>query len=70
MRVNGGGGNDAKFGEKWRFRKLAVGDKKGEEAEGRERREGGGRQCRHEHQFLPEEHFMIGIQFPTFFDSV
>ena len=31
-----GGGNDAKFGEKRMFWKLEVGDKKGEEAKGRE----------------------------------
>ena len=36
------GENNAKFGEKRRFEKLAVGDKKGEEAERRERREGEG----------------------------
>ena len=33
--------NDDKFGEKRIFGKLAVGDKKGEEVEGRERRGGG-----------------------------
>ena len=35
------GANEETFGEKRRFGKLAVGDKKGEEAEGRERRGGG-----------------------------
>ena len=34
------GANKATFGKKRRFGKLAVGDKKGEEAEGRERRGG------------------------------
>ena len=32
----------SKFGEKRRFSKLEVGNKKGKEAEGRERRGGGG----------------------------
>ena len=36
------GDNDAKFGEKTRFRNLVVGDKKGKKAEGREMRGGGG----------------------------
>ena len=34
--------NDANFGKKMRFGKLMVGDKKGKEAEGREKRGGGG----------------------------
>ena len=34
--------NDTNFGEKGRFRKLAVGNKKGTDAEGRERRGGEG----------------------------
>ena len=36
------GENNTKFGEKRRFGNLAVGNKKGKEAEGRERRGGGG----------------------------
>ena len=36
------GANDAKFGEKRRSGKLVVGDNKGEEVGGRERRGGGG----------------------------
>ena len=36
------GANDAKISNKRRFRMMAVGDKKGEEAEGRERRGGEG----------------------------
>ena len=36
------GVNGAKFGEKSKFGKLTAKDKKGEEAEGRERRGGGG----------------------------
>ena len=36
------GENNAKFGEKRRFEKLAVGNKKVEQAERRERREGKG----------------------------
>ena len=34
--------NNSKFGKKRSFEKLAVGDKKGEEVERREIREGGG----------------------------
>ena len=52
------GANDVKFGEKRRFGKLAVVDKKGKGAEGRKRRggEGGEQKLRycHRHQFLPE----------------
>ena len=36
------GANGTKFGEKRRFGKLLVGNKKGKEEEGRERRWGGG----------------------------
>ena len=61
--------NNAKFGKKRRFGKLTASDKKGEEAEGREIRGGGG-WSRHGLQFLPDGRFIMIIPVPTFCASV
>ena len=65
------GANDAMFGNKRRSGNMEVGNKKGDEAEGRERMGGGQKQqsC-HECQFLPEGHFMTSIPGPTFCASI
>ena len=60
-----GGANNSKLGEKTTFWKLVFGDNKGEEAEGREKGGRGGRRYCHGRRFIPEERFMISIQFPT-----
>ena len=51
---------------------LPVGEKNGEDAEGRERRGGGCRKQRSRHgsQFLPEGRFMMSIPVPTLCASV